>query len=160
MGNKIRVAIVGYGNIGKQVLETVLCTPDFELAGLVRRSIANLPPELQAVKVVTDIKELEKVDVAILCLPTRMVSISAKAILALGINTIDSFDIHTKIWDLRQELDVEAKKHQAVAIVSAGWGPGSDSVIRTLMQAMAPKALLTPFLVRYEHGAYGSRKNH
>ena len=141
MGNKIRVAIVGYGNIGKQVLETVLCTPDFELAGLVRRSIANLPTELQAVKVVTDIKELEKVDVAILCLPTRMVSISAKAILALGINTIDSFDIHTKIWDLRQELDVEAKKHQAVAIVSAGWDPGSDSVIRTLMQAMAPKGV-------------------
>lgn len=160
MGNKIRVAIVGYGNIGKQVLETVLCTPDFELAGLVRRSIANLPTELQAVKVVTDIKELEKVDVAILCLPTRMVSISAKAILALGINTIDSFDIHTKIWDLRQELDVEAKKHQAVAIVSAGWDPGAIRNQNFDASNGAERHYLYQFWSRHEHGAYSGRKNH
>ncbi|MDD3406162.1 MAG: diaminopimelate dehydrogenase [Paludibacteraceae bacterium] len=138
---KIRVAIVSYGNIGKHVLETILCTPDFELAGLVRRDVTNIPAELNNVKVVTNIRELKEVDVAILCSPTRKVPTLAKEILSLGINTIDSFDIHTKVWDLRQELDVEAKKHQAVSIISSGWDPGSDSVIRTLMQAMAPKGV-------------------
>jgi diaminopimelate dehydrogenase len=138
---KIRVAIVSYGNIGKHVLETILCTPDFELAGLVRRDVTNIPAELNNVKVVTNIRELKEVDVAILCSPTRKVPTLTKEILSLGINTIDSFDIHTKVWDLRQELDVEAKKHQAVSIISSGWDPGSDSVIRTLMQAMAPKGV-------------------
>ena len=58
-----------------------------------------------------------------------------------GINTVDSFDIHTKIWDLRETLDKAAKEHGRVSIISAGWDPGSDSIVRTLMQACAPKGL-------------------
>ena len=57
----------------------------------------------------------------------------------MGIHTVDSFDIHgDDLWKLRQQLDCTGKKHNAVSIVSAGWDPGSDSVIRALMEAMAP----------------------
>ena len=49
----------------------------------------------------------------------------------MGINTVDSFDIHTQIVDLRKTLDQAAKEHGAVSIISAGWDPGSDSVVRT-----------------------------
>ena len=61
--------------------------------------------------------------------------------MALGINTVDSFDIHSKIVDLRRSLDESAKASGAVSIISAGWDPGSDSVVRTLLQAIAPKGI-------------------
>ncbi|MBP5770844.1 MAG: diaminopimelate dehydrogenase [Bacteroidaceae bacterium] len=139
---KIRAAVVGYGNIGKYALEALLEAPDFEIAGIVRRQGANnLPKELEGYKVVNDIRELEAVDVAILATPTRSVETYAKDILALGINTVDSFDIHTQILDLRRSLDAAAKDGKAVSIISAGWDPGSDSVVRTLMESLAPKGI-------------------
>ncbi len=140
--SKIQVAVVSYGNIGKFAVEAVQAAPDMELAGVVRRSTGIQPPELSHVKVVSDITDLEKVDVAILCSPTRMIPVTANAILAKGICTVDSFDIHgDEMLRLRQLLDETGKKHHSQAIVSAGWDPGSDSVVRTLLRAMAPKGL-------------------
>ena len=140
--NKIRAAVVGYGNIGKYVVEALEAAPDFEIAGIVRRNGAeNKPAELEPYAVVKDIKELKDVDVAILATPTRSVEKYAKEILAMGINTVDSFDIHTQITALRRSLDESAKAGNAVAIISAGWDPGSDSVVRTLLEAIAPKGI-------------------
>lgn len=140
--SKIRAAVVGYGNIGKYVVEALEVAPDFEIAGIVRRQGAeNKPLELSAYEVVKDIKELKDVDVAILATPTRKVEEYAKEILALGIHTVDSFDIHTQIPALRRSLDEVAKKYGTVSIISAGWDPGSDSIVRSLLQAIAPKGI-------------------
>ena len=139
--SKIRAAVVGYGNIGHFVVEALEAADDFEIAGVVRRSLGEKPAELAQYPVVTDITELGKVDVAILCTPTREVEKHASKYLAMGINTVDSFDIHTSIVDLRRNLDAIAKAHNTVAVISAGWDPGSDSVVRALMQAAAPKGL-------------------
>ena len=142
MMKKIRAAVVGYGNIGKSVVEALQAAPDFEIAGVIRRNGAeNKPAELASYEVVKDITELEDVDVAIVSSPTRQVEMQAKKILALGINTVDSFDIHTQITSLRQSLGETAKEHGSVAIISAGWDPGSDSVVRTLLEAIAPKGI-------------------
>jgi diaminopimelate dehydrogenase len=139
---KLRAAIVGYGNIGHYVLEALQCAPDFEIAGVVRRAgDENKPAELNPYPVVKNIKELQDVDVAILCTPTRSVEAYAKEILALGINTVDSFDIHTGIPALRKELGAVAKEHGVVSIISAGWDPGSDSIVRTMFEAIAPKGV-------------------
>ncbi|MBO5749387.1 MAG: diaminopimelate dehydrogenase [Bacteroidaceae bacterium] len=139
---KIKVAIVGYGNIGKYALDAIETAPDMECVGVVRRAGAeNRPAELENIPVVKSIKELDKVDVAILATPTRKVEEYAKECLALGINTVDSFDIHTQIVDLRRSLDAVAKEHGAVSIISAGWDPGSDSIVRTLMESLAPKGV-------------------
>lgn len=138
---KIRAAIVGYGNIGKHALEAIEAAEDFELAGIVRRNGTATEKELAGIPVVSDIDQLKEVDVAILCTPTRTIADTAKAILAKGINTVDSFDIHSGIVELKQTLDSVAKAHNSTAIISAGWDPGSDSIIRTLMLAMAPKGI-------------------
>lgn len=139
---KVRAAIVGYGNIGQYVLEALQSAPDFEIAGVVRRNgAAGKPAELNDYPVVKDVKELQDVQVAILCTPTRSVEAYAKEYLALGINTVDSFDIHTGIVDLRRELAAVAKQHNSVAIISAGWDPGSDSVVRAMLEAIAPKGI-------------------
>lgn len=139
--SKIKAAIVGYGNIGHFVLDALLSAPDFEIAGVVRRNASEVPAELAPYKVVTDIDQLGKVDVAILCTPTREVEKYAARYLAKGINTVDSFDIHTDICKLRTNLDKVAKENGTVAVISAGWDPGSDSVVRTLLQAAAPKGI-------------------
>ncbi|MDY3932025.1 MAG: diaminopimelate dehydrogenase [Muribaculaceae bacterium] len=138
---KIRAAVVGYGNIGKFVIESLITSPDFEIAGIVRRNTSIIPDAIKQFNVVSDIDQLEDVDVAILCTPTREVPKYAKEYLAKGINTVDSFDIHTSIADLITELEPIAKQHNTTAIVSAGWDPGSDSIVRTLMQAAAPKGI-------------------
>ena len=139
---KIRAAVVGYGNIGHYSVQALEAATDFEIAGIVRRNGAeNKPAELAEYEVVKDITELKDVDVAILATPSRSCEEYAKKILALGINTVDSFDIHTGIVDYRATLMPICKEHNAVAVISAGWDPGSVSIVRTLMQSLAPKGL-------------------
>ncbi|HBO27351.1 MULTISPECIES: diaminopimelate dehydrogenase [Culturomica] len=138
---KIRAAIVGYGNIGKYVLEALQTAPDFEIAGIVRRNPENNPVELKAYPVVANVSELKEVDVAILCTPTRSVKAYATEMLSKGIHTVDSFDIHTQITDLHSQLNEIAQKHNRVSIISAGWDPGSDSIVRALLEACAPKGI-------------------
>ena len=141
MIKKTRAAIIGYGNIGRYVIDTILHTPDFEIAGIVRRNVQDIPTELKEYEVTDSITNLRDVDVAILCLPSRLLETAAKECLSLGINTVDSFDIHSDIMALRTTLDGIAKEHNAVSVVSAGWDPGSDSIVRALMQAMAPNGI-------------------
>ena len=141
MNKKIRAAVVGYGNIGRFTIQALEEAPDMEIAGVVRRNVGEKPLELTPYPVVTDIRELGQVDVAILCTPTREVEKYALEYLAMGINTVDSFDIHTQIVSLRRSLNEAAVKAGKVAVISAGWDPGSDSIVRTLMEAAAPKGL-------------------
>ena len=135
---KIKVAIVGYGNIGKYTIEAVEAAPDMEVAGIVRRNPSPVPYPYH---VCSDISELGKVDVAILCTPSRKVEENALKYLQMGINTVDSFDIHSNICKLRSTLAPVAAAHNAVSVISAGWDPGSDSVVRALLQAIAPKGI-------------------
>lgn len=138
---KIKTAIVGYGNIGKYVLEALNAAPDFEVAGIVRRDATNVPAEIAAYSVVENIVELGQVDVAILCSPSRKVEEQAAKILATGTNTVDSFDIHNGIAGVRSRLGEIARNAGSVAVVAAGWDPGSDSVVRALLEACAPKGI-------------------
>lgn len=141
MSKKFRAAVVGYGNVGRYAVEAVLEASDFELAGVVRRN-AQRPKGLEPeIPVAADVSELGKVDVALLCGPTRSVPEVAEAYLTKGICTVDSYDIHGDLVDLRNRLDAVAKAHGAVAVVSAGWDPGTDSMIRAILELMAPRGI-------------------
>ena len=122
----IRVAILGYGNIGRAAEEAIHAAPDMELAGIYHHY---------------DSLEDMQADVALVCTPTREVEVFAKRLIEKGICTVDSFDIHTQIYSLRQTLAPIDRANNAVSIVSAGWDPGSDSVVRALLLAMAPKGI-------------------
>ncbi|MCL2579816.1 MAG: diaminopimelate dehydrogenase [Oscillospiraceae bacterium] len=135
----IRAAVVGYGNIGRFAVEAVNAAPDIELAGIVRRKAGD--KEMFDLPVVEDASSLGKIDVALLCVPTRNVEETAISYLAKGISTVDSFDVHSEIPALRRKLDGAAKAGNAAAVLSAGWDPGSDSVIRALLEACAPKGI-------------------
>lgn len=142
MTKKIRAAVVGYGNIGKYSVEALEAAKDFEIAGIVRRQgDKDKPLELTPYEVVDDIAKLKDVDVAILAAPTRSCPDYAEKIVALGIHTVDSYDIHTGILDYRTKQMEHCKKAGRVSVIAAGWDPGSDSVVRILMEGLAPKGL-------------------
>lgn len=138
---KLRIAVVGLGNVGRAAVESVQSAPDMELAGIVRRNASSGASE-GGVAVVSDVGQLGKVDAALLCGPTRSIPEVAPVYLQRGICTVDSFDIHgEKLWNLRESLDGIAKAGRCSAVVSAGWDPGTDSLVRVLLLAMAPNGI-------------------
>ncbi|MDD6151727.1 MAG: diaminopimelate dehydrogenase, partial [Bacteroidales bacterium] len=139
---KLSIAVVGYGNIGRYSLEAIQAAPDMECAGIVRRNPSREGcPELDGLKVVSKVEDLGKVDVAILASPSRNIPQIAAEYLRKGISTVDSFDIHSEICALRASLDPVAREHGAVSVISAGWDPGSDSIVRALMRGLAPEGI-------------------
>ena len=136
---KIKAAVMGYGNVGKYVVESLLSAEDFDLRGIVGVRKAGMT--VHGFTIVDSISKLGDVDVAILAAPSRSVPKMAKELLAMGISTVDSFDIHSEIPALRAELGAAARAADAVSVLSAGWDPGTDSVMRTLLEAMVPKGM-------------------
>ena len=122
----IRVAILGYGNIGRAAEDAIKAAPDMELAGIFHHN---------------DCLDCIDADVVLLCTPTREVPKFAAVMAARGVCTVDSFDIHGQISGLRSQLNPVCSANRTVSILSAGWDPGTDSVIRALMTAMAPKGI-------------------
>lgn len=136
----IKTVVFGYGNIGRAVVDTVLNSTDFKLVAIVDEFIAG--KSVGGVTIVSGYKAYKgEFDVAIIAAPSRAVPELAKTLLADGISTVDAFDIHTDIPALRTSLDNVAKENNAAAIISAGWDPGSDSIVRTLLLAMAPQGI-------------------
>lgn len=138
----IKAVIAGFGNIGRFALEAIEASDDIRCVGIVRRGgpAACGETEINGIPVVGDVSALDcKVDVAILSVPSRHVEQTALGYLSRGISTVDSFDIHSGIPALRSSLGSAALAGRAVAVISAGWDPGSDSVVRCLLQALAPQ---------------------
>lgn len=124
----IKVAILGYGNIGRAAEEAVKAAPDMELTGIYHHDDC-----LSCIA--------GNMDVMIVCTPTREVQKFATVLAARGICTVDSFDIHGQILSLRTAMDAVCTANKTVSILSAGWDPGTDSMIRALLMAMAPKGI-------------------
>ncbi len=121
-----RIALIGYGNIGRAAEQAILSSSDMELSGVYHHN---------------DSLDAIDADVVLLCTPTREVEKFATKLLQKGICTVDSFDIHGQILSLRASLSSVASAHNAVSVVSAGWDPGSDSVVRALLEALAPQGI-------------------
>jgi len=139
----LQIAIVGFGNVGKCAFEAVQAAPDMEarcVVGSPRRLPATGLEHLWAMDI-NDIQAHGAIDAAILCLPSRSCPDAAEALLGMGIPTVDSFDIHGGIWDVKCRLDPIAKQSGAACVIAAGWDPGSDSITRALMEAMAPRGI-------------------
>ena len=136
---KISVAIVGWGNVGRGCKRAVEECSDMVLAGVVRRpsTVSIEETELQNTRVVSDITKLKNVDVALLCIPSREVPERIKQYQDLGYCTVDSYDEHDKIAAVRRDNDINAKIKKTVSIIGAGWDPGTDSAIRAIMKLVS-----------------------
>ena len=140
----VKVAVHGLGNIGKAVIDCLLCARDFDCLGVVRRasSLGAQPFSLRGVQDYASsdalIADRGTPDVVIICGPSRNVPKDVRYYLEKGINTVDSFDIHSEIPQVVAELDTAAKAAGRACITAAGWDPGTDSILRALFEAMTP----------------------
>ena len=131
---KIRIGIVGYGNIGRGVEQSIKRNDDMELkAVFTRRDPASVKIQTEGaeVKHFDDMEAMkDDIDVMILCggSATDLPVIGPKV--AASFNTIDSFDTHAKIPEYFANVDKAAKEGKNVSIISVGWDPGMFSLNR------------------------------
>ncbi len=140
---KIRIGIVGYGNIGRGVELAIARNEDMELkAVFTRREPASVKiyTEGAAVLHVDDMLAMkDEIDVMVLCggsatdLPVMGPQIAA------NFNTIDSFDTHARIPEYFGNVDKAAKEGGKIGIISVGWDPGMFSLNRLYTEAILPQ---------------------
>lgn len=138
--SKIRIGIVGYGNIGRGVEQAIKRNEDMELAAVfTRRDPASVKVATEGAKVVhmDDMLSMKgDVDVMVLCggsatdLPVMGPEIAA------NFNTIDSFDTHAKIPEYFANVDEAAKEGNNIGIISVGWDPGMFSLNRLYAESI------------------------
>lgn len=138
---KIRIAIAGYGNLGRGVESAVIKNPDMELYAVFSRRNPDDVKTLTNASVfaIDDIlSHKENIDVLIICggsatdLPVQTPE------LAKHFNVIDSFDTHAKIPEHFDKVDASAKNSNKIALISVGWDPGMFSLNRLYAEAVLP----------------------
>lgn len=139
MSNKIRVGIVGYGNLGKGVELSLAQNPDFQLEAIFTR---RNPDKLLAASKMVHISEIinykGKIDVMILCGGSATDLPEQAPEIAEIFNTVDSFDTHAKIPEYFNKLDEVTKNAGTIGLISVGWDPGLFSLNRLLGEVVLP----------------------
>lgn len=138
--NKIKIGIVGYGNIGRGVEQSIKRNDDMELAAVFTRrdpATVSIQTESAAVKHFDEMASMkDEIDVMILCggSATDLPVIGPKV--AASFNTIDSFDTHAKIPEYFAAMDNASKKGNKISIISVGWDPGMFSLNRLYAESI------------------------
>lgn len=138
---KIKVAIAGYGNLGRGVESAVSAAPDMELCALFTRRDPASVKTASGVSVYSMDKALEmkdRIDVLILCGGSANDLPEQTPELAKHFNVIDSFDTHAKIPEHFEKVNHESVNAGKVSIISVGWDPGMFSLNRLYGQAILP----------------------
>lgn len=140
---KIKIGILGYGNLGRGVESAINYTSDMELIGIFsRRDPNSLEIKSQNVKVYSmddALKMKDKVDVMIICGGSADDLPHMTPEMAEHFNVIDSFDNHKKIPDHFKNVDKTAVKGDKLALISVGWDPGLFSLNRVYANAILNK---------------------
>ena len=145
---KIKVAIAGYGNLGKGIESELEKNPDMELICIFTRRDPDTLNIKSNVPVIHESKIEEykdKIDVVFLCggsatdLPTQGPKY------AKLFNTVDSFDTHAKAYEYSLSMNDAALSSNKVAMISIGWDPGLFSQMRLLMKSILPKSTAFTF---------------
>ncbi len=142
--NKIRVAICGYGNLGKGVEKALLnrANQDMELVSIFTRRNPESINTISNTKVIS-VSEIESykndIDVLILCGGSATDLPVQGPLFASMFNTVDSFDTHAKIPEYLDKMNSASLSANKVSIISVGWDPGTFSIARAYAEAILPK---------------------
>ena len=140
--NKIRIGIMGYGNLGRGAELAIRQNPDMELAAFFTRrdpeSLKTLSPEVPVYNVADAIAHKDEVDVLIICGGSATDLPKQTPEYAKYFNVVDSFDTHAKIPEHFAACDAAAKEAGHIAFISIGWDPGMFSLQRLLGNCILP----------------------
>ncbi len=137
---KIRIAVVGYGNVGRGVLKAIEKNPDTVLVAIFTRRISVVGEEIRSVPIIDSnrFNDFSIADVAILCGGSKEDLPVQGPKFAKNLNTVDSFDTHKNIPEYFKQMNAFSRAGQKVAVVSAGWDPGIFSLERVFADAFIP----------------------
>ncbi|MDD2449393.1 MAG: diaminopimelate dehydrogenase [Sulfurimonas sp.] len=142
MEDKIKVAIAGYGNLGRGVELSISKNPDMELVGIFSRrdpkSVKTLFKDSKVFLVDTILDYKDQIDILILCGGSKDDLPIQGPEFCKNFNIVDSFDTHAKIPDYFDSIDAPAKENDKVALISIGWDPGMFSINRLYGEALLP----------------------
>ncbi|MBM3247032.1 diaminopimelate dehydrogenase [Candidatus Pacearchaeota archaeon] len=154
MEQPIRIAIVGWGNVGRGVYEAIQKNPDTRLVGILTRDPARTITDVRArrcninpssIRDAASWREVEILkmavspDVAILCTGSATDLPEQGPKFAQCFNTIDSFDTHADIPNYLAQMDSAAKSYNHLAVCCAGWDPGTFSIERIMALSFIPE---------------------
>jgi len=138
--SKIRIGIVGYGNVGKGAALAVHAAPDMELkAVFTRRNPESIIIDDSCISILSidaAAAMQSDIDVMLLCGGSATDLPEQGPYFASLFNTVDSYDNHAKIPEYMAAIDRVATK--TTAIISAGWDPGPFSMMRALFESVIP----------------------
>ena len=140
----IKIAIVGYGNLGKGVEQALSFQNDMTCVGIFTRRDPNTIKAKNRVYPIDDITNHE-IDVAILCGGSATDLMHQGPEILSNFNVVDSFDTHAKIPEHYKNMEEVALKHDKLAMISTGWDPGLFSLMRLLGTAILPQGKYTTF---------------
>jgi len=139
---KIRIGIVGYGNLGRGTELAIMQNDDMELCAVFTRrapeTLSILTENAKVVHIDSAAEYKDKIDVMILCGGSATDLPKQTPEFAKMFNTVDSFDTHAKIPEYFAAVDSAAKAGGNVSIISVGWDPGLFSLNRVYAQAVLP----------------------
>ncbi|NMA94482.1 MAG: diaminopimelate dehydrogenase [Clostridiales bacterium] len=145
MGDKIKLGIVGYGNVGRGVRLAIEQNEDMDLVGIFTRrapdSLRIRDSNIQVVNTNSAKDYKKKIDVMILCGGSATDLIEQGPYFASMFNTVDSFDTHERIPEYFESIDNAAKKGGNTSLISGGWDPGLFSINRLMAEAILPIGL-------------------
>ncbi|MFT0849888.1 diaminopimelate dehydrogenase [Achromobacter sp. F4_2707] len=143
MTEKIRIAIAGYGNLGRGTEAAIAQTSDMQLTGIYSR---RNPKDVQPLDSTIPVRSLDdiarykqEIDVLILCGGSKNDLPQQGPALAAQFSTVDSFDTHARIPEYFESVDSAARSGGNVALISIGWDPGLFSLNRMLGEAILPQ---------------------
>lgn len=139
---KLKIGILGYGNLGRGVEAATAKSSDMELFGIfTRRDVCSINPLVAGVPVysLSEAKNhVNDIDVMVLCGGSATDLMSQTPEFASKFNVVDSFDTHAKIPEHFAAVDAAAKNSGHLAIISAGWDPGLFSINRLISESVLP----------------------
>ena len=137
----LRLAIIGFGKLGKACAQAIQTDDQADLVGIVRRNPEPpLAPPFNDIPTETHISGLTPVDAALICVPTEIVAGVAHDLLQHGIPIVECASLHSDAFEEHfQEIDRIARHHKVAAVVGAGWDPGVLSIFRSLFALLTPK---------------------
>lgn len=139
MDNRIRIGIVGYGNLGHGAELAIEQNPDMELVAIfTRRDPNSLNSKSNIVSISEILNFKDRIDVMILCGGSAKDLDEQCPMVASHFNTVDSFDNHGRIPEYFNKINEVALSSDKLSLISVGWDPGLFSLNRLLGQSVLP----------------------
>jgi len=138
MSDKIKVGIIGYGNLGRGAEAAIAQQKDMELVAVFSRrgKVDTINPAIPSLHIDEAEKYRDKIDVMILCGGSATDLPEQTPQFASMFNTVDSFDTHANIPDYYASVDKVAQESNTLSVISVGWDPGLFSINRVMSEAV------------------------